>query len=215
MAEDKQVEESPIELEFLKICFLCKEENLTKSIQHLLNLCSRCGEKYCTHFASGVDPQYCKDCCKDVEMTTQEVSVTREKYNPETDQLSTRVHHYKSIKFSGLDWLFYQRKIHEMSDEELSLSIEYHQTLYMGMINERDKRRVEFFHRNAGKKFTIRDTNGNDLNTISTETTIKKTRTVKPREKTTGEVNIVSGLQTLLKGGMTMDQILAAVKRVK
>jgi len=212
MSEIEQ-EESPIPLEFPKVCFLCKEANLCNQIP--INQCGRCGSTYCTHFASGVDPQYCKDCCKDVEMTTQNVSVTREKYNPETDQLTTKIHKYKSIKFSGLDWLFYQRKITEMSDQELSLAIEYHQTLYMGMINERDKRRVEYFHRNAGKKFVIRDANGNDLNTISTETTVKKTRTVKPREKSGSEVNLIAGLQSLMKGGMSPDQILAALKKVK
>lgn len=203
--------EPVIDLEYPKVCTVCKEHNLIQSIQDYLHTCAKCGTLICIHFASGVDPQFCKDCCKDITMTEENCSVTREHYNPETDVVTKRVHKYRSIKFEGLDWLFYQRKISILSDEELSMQIEYHQALYQGLINEREKRRIDYFRRNAGRHVTIRDSQGNDLNTISTTTTVKKTKTVKPRDKSSKEINIMAGLQTLLAQGYTPEQILQLV----
>lgn len=209
-------EPAEVKLEFPKVCIVCKEENLVKSMFDSFRNCMKCQQWYCVHFASGVDPIYCKDCCIDVQMTDEKVVVTREHYSPVKDEFIQTRHQYRSLKFTGLDWLFAQRKIATLSEEELSLTIEYHQGLMQGLVNERDKRRVEYFHRNAGKKISIVDANGNDLNTITT-TSVKTTKTVRPRSKTNQEVNSGAAMEALANAlkGKSLDDIMAFIKKVK
>lgn len=204
-------EESSIPLEFPKVCSVCKEQNLIKNIdQHLLT-CG-CGSMYCVHYASSVDPASCKDCCKDVIMTEETVRVTKEHYSEETDKVYTRVHKYRSVKFGGLDWLFFQKAIANQTDLELSMSIEYHQALYQSMLYEREKRKIDHFHRNAGKSVIIKTSTGDSISTTKIETTVKKTRTTKSTARTATEIDLGAQLQALLSKGMTAEKIMELLK---
>lgn len=209
------MENSEIEaiVEFPKVCLSCKETNLTEDIQEHLMTCPGCGQVYCVHFASSVDPSCCKDCCHDVEMTVTTEVVKREHYNEETDTSTVRTHKYRSVKFTGLDWLFFNRKINTLTDLELSLAIEYHQGLASSMLYERDKRKAEYFHRNAGKHITIKTSDGNIISTTKTTTTVKKTQTTKSKVKTEAEIQLAAQLDKMLSGGLSIDQILGMLKK--
>jgi hypothetical protein len=199
-----------IHLEYPKICDVCKEQNLTCSIMEHVLTCPGCSSAYCIHFASSVDPAICKDCCHDVVMTETVESVKRETYNKETDSVTVRSHKYRSIKFSGLDWLFFTRKINTLSDLELDIAIEYHFTIYNSMMYEREKRRIEYYHRNAGKHVPIRTSSAE---VVSSVTSVKSSKTTKPRNTTSKEVNAASLVAELLQKGATPAQILAALGR--
>lgn len=187
-----------------KLCEVCIEDNLISKVGIIR--CERCHESFCIHFASSIDPQSCCFCLHDVSVTVDTIHKTTEHYNEETDTVTTKTRKAKSIKLGGMHWLFVQRKIRDLSDAELEVAIEYHHAIHDGMILERDQRRIEHFHRNAGKKFVppTSVTSG----TETTETVItKKTRTTKIKTPNAPEINATAVLQSLLKSGMSLEQI--------
>lgn len=191
---------------FPSICDVCKEKNLTTSIY--LASCRTCSTDYCTHFASSVDPQYCSNCCHDVQMTEQTITKTQETYSEEKDKVFSKTFKARQIKFSGLDWLFFARKQKDMTDTELLLAIEYHQSMYHSLMYEREKRRVEHFHRNAGRKIVFPSTSTQE---ITTTTTIKKSRKISTEKQTKTQANVAAVLTELLKQGMSPADIMKAM----
>lgn len=186
---------------FPTVCEECKEKNLTEKVY--LEECPECNGTYCHHFASGVDPAICINCCSKVEMTEQIVTKTVEHYHEETDTVTTKKSTARQIKFDGFHWLFFQRRIEQMDDKELLLSIEYHRAIYNAMMLERDKRRVEYFHRNAGKKFVVPVSGVSSTETTTTK--VRKTRVIKPEVAAAGLKML---LEQLLKQGKTQEEIM-------
>lgn len=187
---------------FPTICQVCREQNLIQQI-HLV-LCLRCNREYCIHFASTVDPSCCSKCCFDVTMTDETIYKKTEHYNEELDKVYTKTSKARQIKFGGLDWLFYQRRIKDLNDTELLLAIEYHHAIYTAMVYERDQRRAEHAHRNAGKKITF----AHSAN-VTSETTTKRTKTVKATAPDAAAANIKALLEVLIKQGKTPQEIMA------
>jgi hypothetical protein len=186
------------------VCDVCLHQNLTAPVGHAI--CARCAITYCTHFASGIDPQYCMHCMKAIEVT-EEILIRKSTHvNEETKQTYTRTQKARHIIFGGLDWLFVQRKINTISDAELAMAIEYHQAMYSGLLYEREKRRVEHFHRNAGKQFVPRISTGDTAD--ATSVTVKKTRRTKVIAPEDAVVQLRAQLELMLKQGLTQDQIL-------
>jgi hypothetical protein len=113
----------------------------------------------------------------------------------------------KEIKITGTDWLFMQRKIVDMTNLELDLSIEFHRNALTLMINEQETRRMERLHKLAGIKVTL------PLPRVSTDgttvTTVKKTKTIS-KNKAQEQINALLG--SMLKGGTSMDQIAELLK---
>src|ERR1700736_2793230 len=130
------------------VCVTCKEANLIEEIR--IQHCKQCELLYCVHFASNIDPAMCFDCLSDVTMLKEVVTKEYSHYNEETDVVTVYKRRAKSVRLEGCQWLFAQRKIASMSDDSLLLAIEYHRALLMGLIGEREKRRVAYMHRYAG-----------------------------------------------------------------
>lgn len=193
-----------------KICLACKEQNLQKEIH--IQTCLRCDEIYCVHFASSVDPAYCSDCNHKIELTDQTFTRTDTVLSEDGKKKTERVSKSRQLIFSGLDWLFFQRKIYSLSDTELSLAIEYHHTIEQSMLAERDKRKIEYFHRNAGKN-VMRISTGDTINSNSTSTTVKSSKTTRAVKQDKSEVQLKSLLETLTKSGLSMNQIAAMLKK--
>jgi hypothetical protein len=114
----------------------------------------------------------------------------------------------REIQISGLDWLFAQRKIVELSDLELDLSIEYHRNILSLMCTEQEQRRTAKMHRYAGVKIHLAPS-VTDVNHTTT-TTVKKTRTV---SKTKAQEQIAALLKNMAAKGMTMDKIAAMLRK--
>jgi hypothetical protein len=199
------------EEKFPKICVICKEKNLIEEI-HFLS-CTTCNDIYCVHFASGVDPINCAKCLNDVQMTEETRTEKREHYNEDLDRVISRTSRYRNVQFTGLDWLFFNRKIHTLTDTELSLAIEYHQAIYQSMIYEREKRKIEHFHRNAGKTYTVRVSTGDTKTFTKETTTVRKTRTVKTGSPETQQIQLKSMLEAMLKSGLSPTDIAKLVAK--
>lgn len=200
---DQPKEQPETKTLYPSVCDVCMEKNLAEKIDIIT--CIRCGELTCLHLCSTVDPAYCHECMRDVQMTDQTITKTSEHYNEEEDKVYVKKQSARQIKFTGLDWLFCQRRISTMSDTELALAIEYHQAIYQMMMYEREKRRVEYFHRNAGKQIKISTSTGT---VSSTETVVKKTKTIKPETKDKAQANVKALIEFLMKSGKTPEQIM-------
>ena len=187
------------------VCDVCLELNLThpKSIRE----CARCGKAFCYHYASSIDVQFCVNCMSDMTVEKRTITKTYEHRNDETGQLSFYRRRAREIKISGLDWLFAQRKIPELSDTELDLTIEYHRNILGLMIAEQEKKRADKMHRYAGVRIHIPTNSTTDI-THSTVTTVKKTRTI---SKNKAAEQLATILKDLLAKGMTPEAIAKMV----
>lgn len=187
------------------VCDCCLELNLvTKSVIK----CPNCEQAFCLHFASTIDAQYCVNCMSDMSVTKQIITKTYEHRNAETGETKFYRRNARSIKIEGLDWLFSQRKIYELNDEELDLSIEYHRNIMQLMLMEQEQRRVEKLHRYANVVIKAPPSAAKVTNT--TVTTTKKTRTV-TKDKAAEQLQAL--MRSMLAKGLTPAQIQAMFKK--
>ena len=191
------------------VCEMCQELNLTVS-GHITH-CERCGQPFCFHFASNIDSAYCVNCMSDVEVTKQ--TITKEYIHRNDQERVTSIYRRKAreIKIDGLDWLFAQRKIVDLSDDELDLSIEYHRNILSLQIYEQEVRRTARMHRYAGVHVVAPSASTETAST--TTTTIKKTKTIKKNKK---EEQLNALLKSMLGAkGMDITSIEELLKGVK
>jgi hypothetical protein len=191
------------------VCDDCFEKNLTENVH--IQSCVVCESSYCRHHASVIDPIHCAECLNDVSVTVETIQKTQLRENQETKATYVYSRKARQIKIGGLHWLFAQRKIASLSDIELGLAIEYHRAIYDSLIFERERRRQEHFHRNAGIRTPLSPTSPlNNTGTIVTNTTtVKKSRTTSIKKPDAVKTNALSAIDVLLKSGMTLEQIKA------
>ncbi len=188
-----------------RVCSSCSEDNLIKPIG--IRYCNKCQVPYCIHYASGIDPEYCHECLREVEVETSVITKTTEHFNENTQRVYTKKQTARQIKFGGQDWLFHQRKISTLDDAELDIAIEYHHAIYSGMIYEREDRRISSFHRNA--KISSSGVITVDKNTT---TTVKDFKKQKITQKSKKDIDLIAILQKAIASGLTVDQLKAMVK---
>ena len=191
------------------VCEMCQELNLTES-GHITH-CERCGQPFCFHFTSNIDTAYCVNCMSDVEVTKQ--TITKEYIHRNAQERVTSVYRRKAreIKINGLDWLFAQRKIIDLSDDELDLSIEYHRNILALQIYEQEVRRTARMHRYAGVHVVA--PSASTETTSTTTTTVKKTKTIKKNKK---EEQLNALLKSMLGAkGMDLSSIEELLKGMK
>jgi YesN/AraC family two-component response regulator len=188
------------------VCDCCLELNLTTKT---VITCQRCEQAFCYHFASSVDPMYCVNCLSDISMQKSLITKTYEHTNPETSEHTFYRRRAREIKIDGLDWLFAQRKITELSDVELDLMIEYHRNILSLMITEGEQRRAAKMHRYANVKLHIATPSSTTV-TDSTHTTVKKVRTV---SKNKAAEQMAALLKSMLNKGITAEMIARMVKK--
>jgi hypothetical protein len=193
-----------------KICDVCTELNVVEHVSILE--CHQCGEVYCTHFASTVDPAFCNECVKDVQMEKSVITRTTDHVNSSNGTITTRKQSAIQIRFKGTDFLFHHRKIRTLSDIDLELAIEYHRATYATMIVERDLRQIEHFHRNSGK--VVINTSPVNASQVTTTYT-KKTTVTKSAVPNKKQINAIAALELLQSKGLSVADITAMMKRVK
>jgi hypothetical protein len=211
-----------------KVCTECLEENLIREgIADELRTCSKCGELYCIHSASKLDPQYCIFCCNDFVVQDTEESYVRETRNESGAVTSRKTYKVRHLSLSGQHWLFNNRAITNLSDLELDLAIEYHRGICNGMLQERETRRTSHLHRNKNKRAGNEEhsllegsaaqpiifTQGGAVVSLS-QTSTKRTRSTKVKQ---AEVELIPGVpnsavKILLAKGMSLDDIKAMLK---
>jgi len=202
-------EEQEILTSTSRTCRSCLEANLISEVK--LARCSKCGYIFCIHFASNIDPQYCTECLSNVTLHKETITKTYESYNEENEVVTSYKRKARAIRLEGMDWLFAQRKITQMSDESLELAIEYHREILTGMLAERETRKNKFMHRYAACKVNGSGQVNVDTAT-SAETTVKKTKTI---SSTRAAATANAIMQAFLAQGMTIEQITAMIEKAK
>jgi len=190
------------------VCDVCLELNLTHPAEVVT--CLRCGLPFCLHFASKIDVQYCVNCLSDISVSKSIITKTYEHTNEETGVKTFYRRKAREIQIGGLDWLFAQRKISELTDTELDLTIEYHRNILSLMIGEQERKRAEKMHRYAGVKMHIPTPSDSTSVSNSTTTTVKKTRTI---SKNKAQEQIASILASMQAKGMSIEQIAQLLKK--
>lgn len=220
-----------------KVCTQCLEDNLVRSgVIETFVKCQKCGEEFCQHGVSKLDPQYCIHCCNDFKIVDVIEQEQRPIFNKDGGLIAVRQFKVRHITLSGLHWLFFNRAISNLTDIELEHAIEYHMSIYHGMIYEREARRVKKSQRNRGKHASneaapldgsvsnpfIVNQDGVQFTTVAQQARKKvRTRTVKVSQSSTGGANassigskaqspeVIAGLiKTLLAAGFSADQIV-------
>jgi hypothetical protein len=147
----------------------------------------------------------------DISVSKSVITKTYEHKNEETGQKIFYRRKAREIQVGGLDWLFAQRKIVEISDMELDLVIEYHRNILGLEISEQETRRTAKMHRYAGVKFHI-PTPATTTATSGTSTTTKRTRTI---SKNKAAEQLAALLKSVQSKGITAEQIAQMLKAQK
>lgn len=186
-----------------------------------LKVCKKCHLEFCPHFASKFDFQFCIYCMHDVIL---EDSIIRKEIV--TKSLSgkktfTRVMKARHLVFKGQDWMFAAKRILDMSDEELGVTIEYHREIFGEMINEMETRKIannkkaiNKMMRNSTLKIpTVRgmNTDGTIIgmeSQVITETTVKRTRITATQTNST-QVALAGIIAVFKAQGLSGEQIKA------
>jgi hypothetical protein len=186
------------------VCDVCLELNLTtKSVIR----CIRCEQAFCYHFTSAIDARYCVNCMSDISVAKSTITKEYSHVNQEAGTVSVYRRRAREVKIDGLDWQFAQRRICDLADVELDLTIEYHRNILSLQIAEQEKRRNDRMHRYAGMKVHI-PTPATTTVTNTTSTTVKKTKTV---SKNKAAEQVAAILNSLKAKGMTLEDIQRAV----
>lgn len=188
------------------VCEACLELNLTSKSAIV---CARCGKAFCLHYASTIDVQYCVNCMSDVGITKEVITKTYEHKSAETDQVTFYRRRARQMRIFGLDWLFAQRKINDLSDVELDLDIEYHRNLMKLMIDEQERRKNEKMHRYAGMRVVLPTPATTTVSSVK-QTTVKKSSTVS-KSKSTEQLQAL--LSSMKAKGVTMESLAQLLKK--
>lgn len=182
------------------VCPTCLASNLLSEIK--IARCVKCHRLYCVHFASTIDSIYCVECLSDITLFKETITKTYEYTDDEGNVTSTYKKKAKLIRLEGLNWLFSQRKIVSLSDDELELAIEYHREILSGMLNERETRKNAYLHRFANAPLPKKEG--------GTEASTKVTKSIK---STTEGAKVSSILKAMMASGMTPQQIMGILSR--
>lgn len=180
----------------IPVCVNCDRNSKTK-------ICKKCGIEYCKDFASKVDILFCANCISDI--TLKETIIEKEVEHLRTDGSVSfsRKYQARRITMAGVDWLFHNKAIEDSTDLELDASIEYHASIKDLMLMERQSRQLERSRLLAGIKIV----HSNRKSQHETERDANKKSKTKEKD-ITGDV-LAKMLLTLMKSGMTLEQIQA------
>lgn len=189
------------------VCDVCMGDNLLKASG--IRGCARCKNPFCMHFMSKAMPTlYCVSCMSALELIRSVETKVTEHYNENTDKTVRYTQRARKPHLQGEDWLFMQRRIRGLSDAEIDMIIEVHRQDMMLLISEKELRRAEHMHRNAGVRVVINPGSGSTTKTVVT--TVKQVSTTK-MDKTKEKAAAL--LAQLMGGGLSMDQIQQMFKQ--
>jgi hypothetical protein len=122
----------------IPVCLECEQAETQQ-----IKLCEKCGISYCMHYASNIDVRFCSNCMDDFKVIETIETKIVEHLNDANEVTSRRKYICKSLSLTGTDWLFTTHKIKNLTDEQLTDTIEYHREIASEMLLERETRKVE------------------------------------------------------------------------
>ncbi len=210
------MEQEVFDPSIIPICEECAEQ------PEKTKICFRCKSEFCSHHASLVDVRACNKCLADFKVTESIETKVTEISNAKGEVISRRMQHATKYTLSGSDWMFTQRAIVDMSDQDLENTIEYHRAAASVMLTEREHRRQEKAHKLSQMKIIVptRETqyDREEKERKATEKAEKKangnTKRVSTKSKSGLDMDsILAALTKLSKSGMSIDQIVALTEK--
>lgn len=190
-----------IQSEPLPICEVCKEEEHKQ--------CKRCGVAFCRHHASTIDFRYCALCLEDFSVVETIETKTTEYRNENGVVTSRRRQVAKNLKLIGTDWLFAQHAVENLTDEELTDTIEYHRNIASLMLMERETRRTEYFHKLGSYKVRVID------KSVADTTGATKDKKKKAEKKAPDQSAILAAFELLTGKKLTPEELAALMQKGK
>lgn len=186
--------------------------------------CARCYKIYCYHYASKIDTMYCQYCFHDFVMEDTILTKTIKSKSLRGNKIFERTMRARHIVFKGEAWMFAQRRVVEMTDDELLASIEYHREIYNEMLNEREVRSIKK-NQLALKKLIRTSTDQHNPSGLGVgdiigmkSATVKTTRVRKTTVVAQGGANPQLAIQAivnmLVAQGMTQQQAMQAIAQM-
>lgn len=190
-------QDSETEVSLVRVCEDCIRRtgyDAGCEAEHI-HACKKCDRDYCAHNASKIDFQFCQYCFHDLILEDSIIRRIEETKSLSGKKIFTRIMRARHLVFKGQDWMFAQARVVDMTDAELSLTIEYHHAIFGEMINEREARKIKAnraalnkMHKNAASmkipsKTPGLYTDGTPIEagpSVVTTTTVKRTRTTVP-----------------------------------
>jgi hypothetical protein len=192
----------------IPVCLACD------SIERGTNTCTKCKVQYCRHYASVTDVRYCSNCISDFTIKETIIEKVVERERPDGTISFSRKYQARRITLQGNDWLFAAHLIEEMSDAEIEATIEYHRANVGLMLQERESRKLERIRKLSSIKITkTQHETQNEREKREAKEAAKAGRKTKVREKNVGTDALLGALATLLKSGLTVEQIQAMGKK--
>ena len=206
---------------------LCESLNCNDSLS-LQRRCTKCNLIFCPHFASKIDFQYCQYCFHDLILEDSIIRRIEETKSLSGKKIFTRIMRARHLVFKGQDWMFAQARVIDMTDEELSVTIEYHKAIFGEMLNEREARKIAAnraalnkMHKNAASMKIPSKTPGlyTDGTPITAEPSVVTTTTVKRTRMTVSGANAIANalagvIATWKAQGLSEDEIKAKLASI-
>ncbi len=191
-----------------------------------LRTCKRCKQTFCGHYASPIDFTFCAYCMHDVVLEDSVIKKQVTTFSLTGKKKFTHTMTARHLVFKGEDWMFAQRRILSMDDNEIETTIEYHRAIMGELLDEREARKIaankaklaKVLKGMSGASFKIPakmglNTDGSIIGTeasVVTETTIKKTK-ISATQTNSAQVAITAIVNMLKAQGKTSEQISAAL----
>lgn len=180
-------------------CHCCAELEVETNPESLFHVCSRCHRAFCEAHVSHLDPHFCVSCMSDVVLADTTYTRTDTEWREKTNELLSTMHTCRKLEFSGADWVWHTRWLHEISDEELKNNIELHRAMVYQLENELTTRIIK----NHAKLAKVSIPGQARLAT----TTISQVKTTARTVKTKAVPSAESVMEAILKLGLDPEQM--------
>jgi hypothetical protein len=195
--------------EEIPTCVNCDKQNHTK-------ICKKCGIVFCKHYASSTDYRYCANCISDFSIKETIIEKIVEHERPDGTVTFSRKYQARHIMLTGTDWLFAAHKIEELDDAEIEATIEYHRANVGLLLDERQSRQHEHYKKLAGiKVVSIKHETQEDREKREAKEIARAAKKSRTKTKDVTVDSMVAALTQLAKGGLTKEQIIEMLGKVK
>ena len=184
-------------------CWLCDtEENIVNT--H----CAKCKKAYCRTCASKLEPAfYCDDCYKDVEIIEQTYERVTTDFDLKKEELVRHKASCKQIMYKGIDWMFHQKFLCTMSEEEQRTTLQ----MYKAEVTLLESELLEKSIRRTHDKVAMENVNGHRVMRVSKQ---QDTKTVKTAKVGQSDVDkLVSKIANLKQSDLDVLLALFAAKK--
>jgi len=192
----KEQEEQP-----LQDCVLCDTSLPGVLALKTKDICIRCKKPFCTLHTSTFSPRYCNYCLSDITLLQDKFEKVTEHHvrlKDGREELLRVKHSCRHLRLDGPDYVWYVAKVQSVTDDELTLLLEFHRSIVSQLETDSDTRKIRAF------QAVYQNPDGRTV--VSTRTTQTK-KTTETKVTRTPKVKAAPTLEeTLRKNNPTLSE---------